>query len=353
MMPGKYLPALKSSLCSWRKSIIPWMTSILLCVQVGRSQSIETIIPIDDYLLQVKLWTPEDGVPHWHLSGIYQDSRGFIWGEWKGIFCRFDGKQFLEIERTEEGLHEFNQTYFGEDKQQNIWKVNQKQNKADVKIYDPQRDSMFGLDEYVGSSTYDLLPTGPVHLYTIEQVLYLIFEQTGEVWTYDETLIQVATGLATTISSRYHSTYLPAPNGLWWAITREDGVRQLDAQGHLKTYHPELAYNVPPIDGASYGFSLADDFRLIYYPYHSPDKPNFLPKTTASPESIQYPKWDMIASLASSLRQAHQLPAFPGVFLRNRLGRILMYRQGEGEIVDIFSSLEAHDPRFKNLRMAT
>ena len=106
--------ALHFSKCRLRLHGILWGLLCLLTVEKGYTQALSGSVPAADVLLYYKLWTIDDGIPHWHLNGAFQDSRVFLWADWKGAVCRFDGRQWLEIAREEEGLHEFNKTYFAE-----------------------------------------------------------------------------------------------------------------------------------------------------------------------------------------------------------------------------------------------
>ena len=58
------------------------LISVLLDGQIGNAQSIEKMIPLEGHLIRVKHWAEKDGIPHWYLGGMFEDSRGIIWGEW-------------------------------------------------------------------------------------------------------------------------------------------------------------------------------------------------------------------------------------------------------------------------------
>lgn len=57
----------------------------------ANAQSYSSVTDLEEYRLELQVWTKGDGIPDWYVEGVFQDSRGMLWIAWKGRLCRFDG----------------------------------------------------------------------------------------------------------------------------------------------------------------------------------------------------------------------------------------------------------------------
>ncbi|MCB0615193.1 MAG: hypothetical protein KDC75_17875, partial [Phaeodactylibacter sp.] len=244
-----------------------WETAQLLCSLLvllfllpasGHAQTEEIFIPTENFFIRAKLWTEKDGIPHWAMSRpLFQDSRGFLWGEWKGTFCRFDGRSFRKIRHRDLGLHEFPIVYLGEDVHGNIWKTRSNRFDAgEIEVYVPTEDSLYSLEAYLGGQAKALEFSGDtLGLYSLDRQIYIVDEGAGRMWRYDGALKEIGAAAPAPPNQAGRSWYLPAPDQGKWHISETDGVRLIDAQGRTQKHYPQL-------HGTEGSFSFTRDFRL-------------------------------------------------------------------------------------------
>lgn len=242
-----------------RRSILVLITAYFLCLEQTNAQAYNKTIPIENYLLDVKIWTQNDGIPHWHLNGLFQDSRGFVWGDWKGSFTRFDGQQFTEIYHQKEPLYQFINTYFAEDIHQNIWKTNPRNPGGLIDIYSPSENRFYTLREYLGADAGQIeAGHRDLCIYSIAGNVYILFYRTGELWRYDGALSQVSKGIKDA-NFDYSYTYIaPAGDHQEWIIQESDGVRLIDSSGQVIKEYPTLCH-------PEYQFTLTQNLDLQYF----------------------------------------------------------------------------------------
>lgn len=247
-----------------RATSVRWLCLLFffLLPVYGRSQTTQAVIPIEDVLLQFNLWTKKDGIPHWHLNGVFQDSRGFLWANWKGALCRFDGRQRLVLTQGRESLHEFNTTYFAEDIHNNLWfsECSEIDKKVVIKIYHPVENTFTSIEEYLGQEA-KAFPFASAHFafYSIHQVVYIVNNDTEEVWQYDGKLKRLLPPFSGNIDPHEPNMYWPAPNGCFWRFERKDeGVYLVDASRNTLAHYPQLLWR-------SSQFAMTDDLRLVTF----------------------------------------------------------------------------------------
>ena len=73
-------------------------TSIVLLMLLANA------LPGQDFLVNEKSWTVEDGLPDREVSVLLQDRRGFIWAGTRQGLCRFDGYRFQTFDRNTDGF---------------------------------------------------------------------------------------------------------------------------------------------------------------------------------------------------------------------------------------------------------
>jgi signal transduction histidine kinase/CheY-like chemotaxis protein len=241
----------------------------LLLSHFAQAQSYSRVTALEERQAGIQLWTKGDGIPDWYLEGIFQDSRGILWIEWKGVFCRFDGHSIRPVAKEARGHYEFPMTYLGEDLQGNIWKLSPRKDTGQIKIFNPFTETFTTLETYLGKEA-DQLPAGADlgqwSLYSLHRVIYLYHRRNGQMWKYDGHLEQICVGTKEEIPD---AEFIPAPRKGVWSLSGQDGVRLLDEEGRTVKHFPELQW-LPlkpglwwPIDkDPEIELLLTEDFRL-------------------------------------------------------------------------------------------
>jgi signal transduction histidine kinase len=245
-------------------------------------------------------------------------------------------------------LHEFNFTYFAEDKNQNIWKLNQFQPKDSIKIYAPVLKRFYNLPEYIGEAAFDQLPEEEFRMYSIDQILYFDYINEGALWRYDGELTQISQS-DDFVLNRGHVSQVPAPEGLMWRITSRNGVYLLDSLGNAVMHYPKLSKR----DLRS--LYLLEDFSLLYY--DSTFNFKVLRPETGTFEGISapqrlFPRFRNTYALHYNHSRAHQIAGMPDFLLDSRGLRMHLVQKGKNSRTDLFERIEAISPTLKKLKIA-
>lgn len=246
-----------------RTTFVPWLCLLLsfLMPVYGHSQIKNVIIPVKDVLIHAKLWTSADGIPHWHLNGAFQDSHGILWANWKGKMCRFDGRKWLEVAQDREGLHEFNNTYIAEDIHHNLWftKRSKDRKNSEIQIYLPVENKFASIEEYLGQEAKTLpRAQSSFSVFSIHQVVYILYSTTNEMWQYDGKLKRVLFPFSGKTAQGGANKYVPTANGCFWRLNKMDGAYLIDSLGQTLAHYPNVTWN-------SGQFALTDDLNLVYF----------------------------------------------------------------------------------------
>lgn len=236
----------------------------------ANAQSYSSVTDLEEYRLELQVWTKGDGIPDWYVEGVFQDSRGMLWIAWKGRLCRFDGKSIKTVLEEPRGHYEFVATYLGEDRLGNIWKLSAREGSKGIEVYNPFTETFTSMEAYLGKEAGQLpadIDFRQWALYSFHEIIYLYHRDDGQMWKFDGHWEQICAGRKEEIVG---AQFIPAPGKGVWSISGQDGVRLLDQQGQTVKHFPELRWLDPrhpdlwwPLDTApEVELLLTEDFRL-------------------------------------------------------------------------------------------
>ncbi|WP_367392856.1 ATP-binding protein [Lewinella sp. LCG006] len=217
---------------------------------IVNAQTATKTISLGKYQIKAKLWTRDDGIPHWHLNGIFQDSRGLVWANWKGKLSRFDGRKWVVVSSRPEKLHSFFATSIAEDVYHNIWstyteeKTDTKQKQVHLDVYDVLEQKTYTLEAYMARKEIELPPSLRQirYLQFIGQKIYLLAKN-WEVWCFDGKWRKVyPDDPQANQLPEYSFFYLPTEGAYLWKITSQDGISLLGPSGEVIKHYPEFNY---------------------------------------------------------------------------------------------------------------
>jgi signal transduction histidine kinase/CheY-like chemotaxis protein/AraC-like DNA-binding protein len=205
--------------------MVCWLLPIFLPAQ-AKYQQIET----DRCIIKYRLWSEEEGLPHWRINGLFRDSQGHLWVRNYRYLSRFNGNSFVALDTSAVSPYGL-----GEDIRGYIWQLT----KQNIRIFNPHTRESFSFEDYTGadlpldsvSSSSSSSSSSYPGLYSINQVVYLFVPELGGLWRYDGRWEQVLSGLPARRDTAAQKTIcLPGPEQSWW-VTDGTQVERVDRQG--------------------------------------------------------------------------------------------------------------------------
>lgn len=231
---------------------------ILIWVIPVMAQTREINIIEDDLVINAKLWTEKDNIPHWLLNGFMEDSQGMVWMQWGATFCRFDGKQIIHLDGNDSIFPENSRALFAEDKHHNIWRYlnynkSAKQSALDhFSIFSQGENKFLTLTEYLGLPQ-PIAFSKNINLFSLNQVVYINDMDYKKLWTYDGYHLKLSLDY-----SIFDGDILPAPKDYFWAISPNNPIELWDSEGKVVEQYSNHCFP----DNC---YFLADDRQLWYY----------------------------------------------------------------------------------------
>jgi len=137
------------------------------------------------YIIQAQFLGMEDGLSHYDINQIFQDSRGLIWILSKFGLNRYDGNSFQVYTSKSHGLPHDNYQFICEDDRHHLWLFKGFALKSgSYSIMDPLTEKVYSLEEY----TQAPCPFVPrlTRMFNFHQGVNIFVEQSDNVLNYYE-----------------------------------------------------------------------------------------------------------------------------------------------------------------------
>jgi len=282
--------------------------------------------------MHLRLWTPETGLPHWHIGGMFQDSRGYVWMQHHALLTRFDGTTFRVVDTMAIGPSTMPVAFFAEDHEGNIWCYRTSASGQELRIVRTSTLRTESFREYTG------LAEAPEHLqyvYSVDGAVYMVSIRQQKVWRYDGALREVLCDPHPKASENCR-IYLPGPEGYFWHTDLSRTIHLLDERGAILRRFTEG----PKASGAKMYY--ADKHFYLYT--SQPDHPGFLvPRSLLEVEAGQpgghraslpwgFPLW-------GDVRPIPDIRAT--LYYKEDIGKPTLYMHESGAMVDILTTASA------------
>ncbi|HLP93643.1 MAG TPA: ATP-binding protein [Saprospiraceae bacterium] len=198
------------------------------------AQEVE-VIPLKKKVIRLSYWTPNNGLPTWHIYEIIQDKRGLVWMGTNVGLVSMDGKKFQIHPVEGDAAIKQNIKRILIDRRQNLWLFCQTpQGQLAILIYNPFSGKTTTFKAYTGSD-----------IGFSNKAAANLFEENDKIWILDT---KIGIGGYVGPDCQWHETlrrppsalpdqeiWYPAPNNLFWALNLEQKTIQLiDSVGGLQ-----------------------------------------------------------------------------------------------------------------------
>ncbi|WP_020538205.1 hybrid sensor histidine kinase/response regulator transcription factor [Lewinella cohaerens] len=156
------------------KPVVMACLLVFFCCLSMDGQSVERRYVDGDYILEISLWTKEDGLPSWHIFDIIEDKKGVLWLATNVGLVRFDGNSFTTYNGEEHGLSSNRIGRIAEDVNGNIWLFCSQGDDRVFDVFDPIEESAIPLQSYINEEL-------PLSSYSH----YGFFRQQDTIWLLD------------------------------------------------------------------------------------------------------------------------------------------------------------------------
>jgi signal transduction histidine kinase/DNA-binding response OmpR family regulator len=213
----------------------------LLCTLAGSpslapaANSVNLIV--DSHLIQINSWGINDGLTHWLIEDIAEDSKKYVWLLRYDKLIRFDGKRFK--------IYDFINTensYFSElhslslDKRNNLILAGVGLNrKVKMAVFDPQTGVFLDSKQYFGDASNGNSPIGSIHTsfrtFSICGNFYFMSNR-GVLWHFDEQWEKL---IDLSDENYLFRLLLPAGDNQFWAFPKDgDAVKLVTNAGQTR-----------------------------------------------------------------------------------------------------------------------
>ncbi len=248
------------------KPILAACFLVLFCCFSIDGQSVERRFVDGDYVLEVSLWTKEDGLPSWHVFDFIEDNRGYIWMGTDVGLVRFDGRNFTVYSGGKRGIRENSVGKLAEDVNGNIWLYHYKDEEWLIAVFDP-------IEEYAVSIESYLKEVLPLSLYSYkgflrqQDTIWILDPGTGKGGRYRGTWEWLLNDTTTANSAHSDFTfYYPRKDNLFWvwdAPHEQATLRLIDKNGKALPY--------PAFQSSERSFTSLDEDLNMYHWSGSPN----------------------------------------------------------------------------------
>lgn len=302
-----------------------WLVILLLPMSLS-GQPDGVALDREGVHLRVRLWTPESGLPHWHVGGMFQDSRGYVWMQHHAFLSRFDGTSFRVVDTLPIGPAARPVAFFAEDNRGRIWCYRISDEGRSLRIVDPFALRTESFEAYTGVQD---APEDVEYVYSIDSIVYVVSLRQQKMWRYDGTWSLVLHDPYPK-GPAHCAVYLPGPNGFFWYTDNRGVLYLMDAAGAIQR---QFDVKSGP-NGVKMYYGGRDFFRYA----SKPEDPGFLiPRPLlgtegappASPLHWFFPRW-------GDLRALPDLQAT--LYYNQDVGRPTLYRHADGFSMDIMQA---------------
>jgi len=179
-------------------------------------------------LIKTKMWTMENGLPHWNMKGVFKDSRGFVWMLNKNYLTYFDGKTFTVVDTVEmDGYQALDPAFLGEDLNHNIWSLRT----GELHISNPSTSQTFSVEKYTGMKSPAVAGYFS-HLFCADQVIYLFSNKEQKLWRYNGQFELLFSSEMSNPETQLRYC-LPGPNNTFWGYSLKKSILLLGHNGTL------------------------------------------------------------------------------------------------------------------------
>ncbi|TXB60551.1 sensor histidine kinase, partial [Phaeodactylibacter luteus] len=187
----------------------------------------------EDLLISVAYWNKKSGLPHWLVSGMFQDSRGYIWMQNQAYLSRFDGQE-AQVFDTLDIAGRYPHAFFAEDPNGYIWHYHYDGSGA-LQIIDPSTFRAVPFEAYVGASSplagRAVNRSDDIWLFSVAQQVYLFSREQKKMWLFDGQWRLVYEDRS---GRSYAELFvLPAPEGRFWAVDVLSTIALVDGGGQM------------------------------------------------------------------------------------------------------------------------
>ena len=201
------------------------------------SQPIYQAIEKENFTIRARLWTKGHGMPHWHVGGAFQDSRGYYWMQNQAFLTRFDGKSFVIFDTLGISPVFLPKAFFGEDIHGNIWYYLSADSLPKIRIINPFTRKIQSFESYTGTTES---PHEIQHLFSIGKIVYAVSTNLHKMWKYDGRWSLVMENPNPKTIERC-GFYLPGPDGTFWFGDGQNQLLLLDKNGKTHKEFPEIS----------------------------------------------------------------------------------------------------------------
>jgi signal transduction histidine kinase/AraC-like DNA-binding protein len=193
----------------------------LLCCFSIDGQSIERRFVDGDYILEISLWSKDDGLPSWHIFDIIEDKRGYLWLGTNVGLVRFDGNSFTIYAGEKYGLCSDNVGRIAEDVNGNIWVFCAQGEERIIDVFDPIEEFAIPLESYI-NEVVPLSSYSHFGFFRQQDTIWILDPVNGRGGKYNgqwKWLLNDPTtkrGLQTTGKTDAYPLYYPRKDGLFW-----------------------------------------------------------------------------------------------------------------------------------------
>ena len=291
--------------------LLRWVLLVLLTVLMyaSKAQKIAGTTSEDELIISYRLWTDSDGLPSWDISGIFFDSRGYIWMQAASYILRFDGIQFVYVDTI--AREQKNEVVFLEDVNGNIWYKysNRGDTSYAITIVNPILLHKIKFFDYVGIRHPNLKYHNGIDFYSVNNIVYLFIAKTNTLFWYDGEWHESKLDKAYSARKDYFFLFPGFYSSVFWGISIDSKVSLVNRDG------------VPFKD-----FDMKDrlDEKMYYangnvYTYGlNPDKPDYL-KSRLLYQNLAAPhNWQQ------TIPQLYHLPGW-GMFQQDTVQSLTYY----------------------------
>jgi signal transduction histidine kinase/DNA-binding response OmpR family regulator len=198
----------------------------------------------DRLRIEYRLWTVDDGLPHWRVRSMFSDSKGYLWILNYDYLSRFDGKSFEVMDTISIGFKRppITSIAIAEDIEGNIWY----NTGESIKVFFPSTRIVKTLESYLNSNLISKAIDRHTKVFSVNKIVHVYSPSSGKIWRFDGQLELVLEGLMQPLesgqmSNPFQFNCLPGPDHKWW-FTDGTSIYLLDARGE-KLRHFDGVFN--------------------------------------------------------------------------------------------------------------
>lgn len=195
-------------------------------------------------LIQVTAWNMNDGLPHWSIQDMIETSDGYLWLLQAEELIRFDGSRYERYALPEKAIPFTSPHSLALDKNNCIWIYGTgTSGRVVLYVFNPGTQQFLDTDEYLGTTFQINKPFGSFdqffQFFTLDNTPYFS-SLNGQLWGYNNEWLAL---VDLTNGKEKNTRILPAPNGFYWALIKENNsVSLINSKGQIINEYPTKCF---------------------------------------------------------------------------------------------------------------